>query len=499
MRVPTLPTSIAAVLAAVMLAIPSSAGAVERGVDVDLTWDIPAGDFAPTQAAITDIGAEWVRLTMHWHDAEPSDNSYSNQTLSEWDDAVAAAEETGSKIVGVVGRSPKWASGSNNQYMPPLDPADYADFMSFLADRYEGRVAAWEIWNEQNSERFWPTGPDAAEYTQLLKAAYPAVKAADPNAIVAFGGLAYSDYFYVSQAYKAGAKGYFDVMVTHPYSDQYSPDHVTLANGIPWIKNFLAYREVHRRMVGYGDDKPIWFTEFGWSTCTTHVKCVSHAQQADYITRAFCLMEQDPYVQVALVYNLRNNHWNDDADSWETQLGLMNTTFGQKPAYSAFKNYDTSDCPAPEPAPAPAPAPEPAPEPTEDPEIDSTDEPVTEEPEGDVSTVRRRTTTRLRKVRNLRATASSTRTRPVRRHRLKLRGRVRGADGGRIRLRLRRVRRGDAVTGSASVVRTVRVRRDGTFRVRLRLRRPGKWRVRAVYTGNAEARPSRSRVVRVRI
>jgi hypothetical protein len=349
------------------------ASAVERGVDVDLTWGIPGADVAPTQSAITDVGAKWVRLTMHWRDAEPSNDSYSNQTLTEWDSAVAAAETTGAKIIAVVGRSPSWASGSNDQYMPPLDPADYADFMRFIVSRYQGKVAAWEIWNEQNTLRFWPTGPNAAEYVQLLQAAYPAVKAADPAALVAFGGLAYSDYSYVSQAYAAGAKGYFDVMVTHPYSDSNSPDFVSYYKpGVPHKESFTAYREVRNRMLANGDDKPIWFTEFGWSTCTTNGKCVSESQQAAYLTRAFCIMEQDPYVQVALWYNLRNNHWNDDADAWETQLGLLNTTFVPKPAYSAFKNYDPSACPSSEPPGQTEPQPESeTPTPTALPEPDS--------------------------------------------------------------------------------------------------------------------------------
>ena len=478
-----------------MLAMPASAGAVERGLDVDFTWGIPDADFAPTKAAIDDLGAKWVRLTMHWHNAEPSDNSYSSQTLSEWDDAVAAAEATGSKIIGVVGRSPKWASGSNDQYMPPQDPADYADFMTFIANRYEGRVQAWEIWNEQNSTRFWPSGPDAAEYTRLLKAAYPAVKAADPNALVLFGGLSYSDYFYVSQAYKAGAKGYFDVMVTHPYSDWKSPEYIDWAGGLPWIKSFLAYREVRNRMLANGDDKPIWFTEFGWSTCTTNIKCVSEAKQAEYLTSAFCLMEQDPYVEVAITYNLRNNHWNDDADSWETQLGLMTTGFDPKPAYSAYKNYDPADCPAEEPAPAPAPEPTPEPEPEPTPEPEPVDEPAADD-EGEVSSVRARTTTLLRKRRDLRAATSSVRTDRTRRARVTLFGRVRGADGGRIKLRIRRTRPDGTVR---TRVKLVRVNTEGRYRIRMRFRGSGKLRVRALYAGNAEAYPSRSRSLRIRL
>ena len=45
-------------------------------------------------------------------------------------------------------------------------------------------------------------------------------------------------------------------------------------------------------------------------------------------------MQQDPYVQVAMLYELRNNFWANDADNWEDQLGLYTTGWSPKPAYA---------------------------------------------------------------------------------------------------------------------------------------------------------------------
>jgi hypothetical protein len=112
-------------------------------------------------------------------------------------------------------------------------------------------------------------------------------------------------------------------------------------------------------MLARGDDKPIWFTEFGWST--TSKQCgVSEATQADYLRRAFEYIEQDPYVEVATWYNFRNNFFNADADEVEAQYGLLRTDFSEKPAYAAFKAYANGTT-APPPAPAPSPTPEPPP------------------------------------------------------------------------------------------------------------------------------------------
>ncbi|MGH2836809.1 MAG: cellulase family glycosylhydrolase [Thermoleophilaceae bacterium] len=318
----------------------------------DLTWGIGDSELAQTQAAISDLGAKWVRLEFRWNEGEPRRDFHDNGTLRKWDRAVETADAAGARIVAVVHSAPSWASGAGDAYGTPSDPRDFAAFMRFLADRYRGQVAAWEIWNEPNATRFWPTGPNAAEYVDLLRPAHAAVKESDPNALVVFGGTSYNDYEYVERAYAAGAQGHFDVMAVHPYSDQWSPDQVWHSGGRQVVKTFTAYREVRKSMLANGDDKPIWFTEFGWST-TTGTAGVTQVEQAEYLARALCIVEHDPYVQVALWYNLRNNHWNDDADQWETQLGLMKTTFERKPAYTAFKNHSSGACPSSGPAPDP--------------------------------------------------------------------------------------------------------------------------------------------------
>ena len=348
---------LAALAASLFFALAAPASAAEKGVMPDLTWGIAQSEFAPTQAAITDIGAKWVRLEFRWYEGETARGSYSAATLAKWDQAVATSEAAGAKIIAMVHRAPKWASGQNNTYAPPQNNADYANFMAFLANRYGTRVAAWEIWNEPNGTRFWPTGPNPAAYVDLLKAGHDAVKAANPAALVVFGGLVQNDYSFVEGAYAAGAKGYFDVMNVHPYPGAMPPEEVWHENGRITPGSFTGYREVRASMLANGDDKPIWFTEFGWSTTTTESWGVTPEQQAAYLTRAYCLLEQDPYVGVAVWYNLRNNHWDDDADRWETQLGLMKTTFERKPSYDAYKNYVPGSCPPPAPEPQPDPSP----------------------------------------------------------------------------------------------------------------------------------------------
>ncbi|HEX8104492.1 MAG TPA: cellulase family glycosylhydrolase, partial [Solirubrobacteraceae bacterium] len=332
-----------AVCAAAVAALAGApaAQAVEPGLVTDLSWGTPAADQDRTAGLISDLGARWVRVEINWREAEPAPGQYHAWSFEQYDRAVKLARDAGAKVVIMVGKSPEWASGSADAGTPPRDPADYARFVGHVAERYaDAGVAAYEVWNEQNLRRFWSTGPDAAAYVKLLAAAHGSIKAADPRASVVFGGLSTNDYAYVEAAYAAGAARYFDVMAVHPYTCGVAPGRpARRGDGRISPTSFLGYREVRASMAARGDAaKPIWFTEFGWST--TSAECgVSEATQAAYVKEALDLTAGDAYVGAALYYNARNNYWDKDSDTYEAQFGLVRTDFSPKPAYGALKAW----------------------------------------------------------------------------------------------------------------------------------------------------------------
>jgi hypothetical protein len=331
--------AVALVATLASLALPGASFAAQKGLSVDLTWADSLAEQNQTEPITAESGSKWVRMTLNWSDAEPEQGEYSQWWFEQYDNAVNLAEEAGQKIIFVVGSSPSWASGSSNTETPPENPADYATFIHYVAARYAGRVSAWEIWNEENTTRFWSTGVNAAQYTALLKDAYPAVKLADPNALVLFGGTSGNDYNFISEAYAAGARGSFDVMAVHPYSCHAPGTIVRESDGEIVGGAFLGYRTVHNVMVAHGDEKPIWFTEIGWSSSTGGSCSFGEATQAAYLTEAYKLTDQTPYVQVMCWYNLRNDYWSHDENSVEAQYGLLNTNFTPKPAFAAYKAY----------------------------------------------------------------------------------------------------------------------------------------------------------------
>ena len=150
----------------------------------------------------------------------------------------------------------QWETGSPDPRTPPLNPYDYATMLANVAQRFGSRVAAYEIWNEEDESRWWLGAPDPAAYTQLLKVVYPIVKAAEPHATIVMGGLTGNDYPFLEGIYGAGGKGYFDAVGVHTDTacNVLSPyEYLRGADNRMIPDSFLAYREVHAVMAANGD------------------------------------------------------------------------------------------------------------------------------------------------------------------------------------------------------------------------------------------------------
>ncbi len=377
-RIAALATCAAMLLCVSAAAAP--AGAAVPGVVPDLTWGLSSADQQREGVALKDLGARWVRLHVQWRDAEPSKGMYNATKFAEYDNAVAVARAAGARVLFMVYEAPAWASGSSSSNVP-RDPADYAAFVRYMAQRYRGQAAAYEIWNEPGHPRFWSTGRNPVAYTNLLAAAYPAIKGADPQATVVLGGLSSYDYKFLDEVYAAGGRGSFDAVALHPYTDCGISPLTTWYDSAGKLFGyaFTGYREVRKRMLALGDDKPLWFTEMGWTTtsesCNTGAwtSGVSETAQADYLTKAWETMAKDPYVQVAFWYNLRNEV--GERDHVEGRWGLLHADFSPKPSAAAFKQavalYGGDAAPPPAPAPSPSPAPAPSSTPTPAPSPDA--------------------------------------------------------------------------------------------------------------------------------
>jgi hypothetical protein len=318
-------------LAGLLLVMPAGAQAATPGVNIA---GLPnAADLDQAQAT----GAKLVRvfaLGSQLHDYA----TFKGITLM--------ARQRGMNVVFVI------TGNANGTNVPPT-PATFAADAAAFADqiRSVGGAAAYEIWNEEDEADFWGAAVDAARYAAILKAAYPAIKQADPGAKVVLGPLTGNNYDFLGQVYAAGAGASFDAVGVHTDTacSVAPPSSFYRDNGNVARFTFLGFRTVHDVMVANGDAaKPIWMTELGWTSTTTtctrgmwagqKAAGVTEAEQAANLKEAYHCLAAYPYVETGLWFTLKETSGNgEELDHY----GLQRTNGTHKPAWDAFRSVAT--------------------------------------------------------------------------------------------------------------------------------------------------------------
>jgi hypothetical protein len=281
-------------------------------------------------------GVKNVRLMIPWAGAEPVQNQFDWTNV---DRTVNAAVARNMAVIGIINASPAWAVAPGVPAISgrPASPAQYADFCEKVAARYRGKVSAYEVWNEPNGAQFFAPVPDPPGYTELLKAAYPKIKAADPNAtviggvvgsVVDWGTWLINPVSFVQQMYDAGAKNFMDALSFHPYhySVKFS-DGYAIANSP--LDQTVALRRI---MVANGDaSKKIWATEYGEPMTAT-----DEAGQAAYIMDLITKWQEMPYTGPIMIHTTRDRQ--TGSTDVENVFGVYRTDWSAKPAQVAMKD-----------------------------------------------------------------------------------------------------------------------------------------------------------------
>jgi len=296
-------------------------------------------------AGIAATGATWVRFDVEWGHVQ-----YSSPNTFDWSvyDRIANAITAHNlKALGIITYTPMWARAPDcggGAHCPPQDPATYATFAAEVAAHYAPMgLHYWEIWNEENDYDFWATKSDCVAYTATLKAAYTAIKKADPNAFVITGGLAQVGTTNVNIApltflqciYTQGGKGYFDAVADHPYTFPALPSSNSTN---AWAQMSLTSPSVRSIMVANGDaNKKVWMTEFGVPTNGPDPNWyVSEASQTIMVADTFQLYKTYSWAGPLFWYSYIDG-WTATSSN-ENFFGLVRYDGSTKPAYSMFQS-----------------------------------------------------------------------------------------------------------------------------------------------------------------
>lgn len=298
-----------------------------------------AADLDRDLAAARELGSSRYRFDVDWSVVERSRGSYDWAPVDRVVNAVLAA---GLTPLGVLAYAPDWAetAGTGSFHGAPVDIAAFAAFAGAAAERYNGRITDWEIWNEPNNDAFWAPRADPATYTALLQQSYRTIKAVQPGSTVLAGALSPAEngaggdmepLTFLARMYDAGAGGSFDAVSVHPYSFPAMPTDPATAG---W-NTFQKMPGLHDLMAAHGDGgKPLWITEFGAPTGSSRV-AVSPEVQAAYLTDGLSAVAGLGYVHTVLIYSIRDSGTN--AADPEQNFGLLDVNFTPKPAFGAVQ------------------------------------------------------------------------------------------------------------------------------------------------------------------
>ncbi|HOF41970.1 MAG TPA: hypothetical protein PLD73_18010, partial [Candidatus Hydrogenedentes bacterium] len=237
----------AAVLAPLIVPIPPDSPIC---IDTAMAWF--ARKDAAKQRAFASLsalaGMNWSRDRLSWGELETAPGVFAQDSTS-YDTSASAAAAEGLNVLQVFHQTPQWAQNTElDSTSPggrfPRDLRVLYRFCNALAKRYQGRVQAWEPWNEANITSFG--GHLINEMCSFQKAAFLAFKAGDPELTVCWnvyagsGSALHTEGVLLNEAWP-----YFDTYNIHSYSAP--ADYLTEFEG--------------PRNAASG--KPIWLTECG--------------------------------------------------------------------------------------------------------------------------------------------------------------------------------------------------------------------------------------------
>jgi hypothetical protein len=275
-------------------------------------------DLQATQT-LAQQGVQGVRMYIEWALIEPTEAENlalglsGRQELLDYDKRLINLANSGVKPILMVGRAPAWAASRERGPLLPGKDVSFARFLTKIVGRWASppyNVHNWELWPEPDFGDFIPDyvrepaksayvprrawGDNGLEYANMLRLAYPAIKAVDPSAIVQIGALAHDNfrnngakpgdnrsspgfneggvfvYHFLDDVIDAGGAAFFDWVGFNSYS--------IFAPGWEKDQNFTAFdvaakaKHIQGRLAAKGVSKPLIVMEAGiWSCCTNGI------------------------------------------------------------------------------------------------------------------------------------------------------------------------------------------------------------------------------------
>ncbi len=317
------------------------------GIQAFLWWD--NGDAGKHLDWVRLLSFSHVKQTFAWRDVEPRPGEWD---WTQSDRIFAEIARRDLSIIVRLGQVPGWARLPSQRAAhdaPARDITRWAAYCSKVAERYQGRVAAYQIWNEPNLSREWgDSPPDPASYVTLLAACSDAIRVADPAATLISAGLAPTgnnddtampDDIYLDHMYRHGFQQHIDAVGVH--APGFSPPEIS-PDSDEALQRWFTFRRVEdlrKIMLSHDDaERQMAVMEFGYTTEQINPDykwfSVTEAQQAEMLERAYeyAIANWRPWVGLMVLIYLPDPSWREaDEEFWwsivEPDTGIPRDAF----------------------------------------------------------------------------------------------------------------------------------------------------------------------------
>ena len=248
---------------------------------------------------------------------------------------IAAAKAAGLKVlIGAVGDRRRAA-----------DLNYHREFAASLVDLVRMGADAIEVWNEPNLDREYG-GPGNGQvnpenYVNMLREAYTAIKAANPNVLVISGAMAPTGYFggnctnagcddapFLRRMAAAGAAQWMDCIGAHHNGTMVGPDQTSGAPvGSSDHHQWYFWGTLNVTYDAFGGQRPVCWTELGYLTPEglgsiqapnfQWASNITLANQAQWLARAAQLSRDSGKVRMMIIWNMDRRQY----DAEDPQAG----------------------------------------------------------------------------------------------------------------------------------------------------------------------------------
>jgi uncharacterized protein YgiM (DUF1202 family) len=215
----------------------------------------------------------------------------------------------------------------------------HKEFASKLAALAAQGVDAIEVWNEPNLDREYGGSGNGQvnpeNYANMLREAYGAIKAANPNTMVIGGATAPTGFYgggcsnagcddapFVQRLAAAGGAQWMDCMGAHHNGTMVGPDQRSDAPvGSSSHHGWYFWGTLDVNWNAFGGKMPICWTELGYVTGEgigslpggfAWGSSITLDNQAQWLARAAQLSRESGKVKIMIIWNIDFRQWDDD-------------------------------------------------------------------------------------------------------------------------------------------------------------------------------------------